>query len=167
MEINLQPYLENELVELTPLKPADFEMLFEVASDPLIWEQHPDKHRYKKEEFEKYFLTAIESKGAFLIYAKTNGELIGCSRYYDHDEKNKQIAIGYTFLARKCWGRSYNQDLKKLMIDYAFTFVETVLFHIGTNNLRSRKAIEKIGAKLKTQEENSVVYVIEKKNWSN
>ena len=66
--MELQPlHLKNELVELIPLQPEHFDELFAVASDPLIWEQHPNPDRYKKEVFENFFKGAIESKGAFLI----------------------------------------------------------------------------------------------------
>ncbi len=146
MNFNLQPTLENELVRLVPLKLNDFESLYLVASDPLIWEQHPDRLRYKKEVFEKYFEGAIKSGGAFIIFDKKSGETIGSTRYYDYDEVKKSIVIGYTFLARKYWGGIYNRAMKMLMLDYAFSFVETVIFHIGAENIRSQKAIEKLGA---------------------
>lgn len=146
MSFELQPILENEIIKLVPLKEDDFNMLYQVASDPLIWEQHPDKYRYTKEGFEKYFRSAIESRGAFLVKEKNFDGIIGSSRYYDYDEEKKSIAIGYTFLARKCWGTAYNGAMKKLMLDHAFKFVETVIFHIGDKNIRSQKAIEKLGA---------------------
>ena len=146
MNFNLQPTLENELVRLVPLKLNDFESLYLVASDPLIWEQHPDRFRYQKKVFEKYFDGAIQSCGAFIVFDKKSGETIGSTRYYDYDEVKKSIVIGYTFLARKYWGGIYNRAMKMLMLDYAFNFVETVIFHIGAENIRSQKAIEKLGA---------------------
>jgi len=174
-EMELQPILENELVKLIPLKKEDFEMLYEVASDPLIWEQHPDKYRYTKEGFEKYFRSAIESRGAFLGKEKNFDGIIGSSRYYDYDEEKKSIAIGYTFLARKYWGTTYNRAMKTLMLDHAFKYVETVIFHIGNKNLRSQKAIEKLGAKkveeIEIQSPNEsenlkFLYEIDQLNWS-
>jgi RimJ/RimL family protein N-acetyltransferase len=146
MNFKLQPILENELVKLVPLKQNDFDILYQVASDPLIWEQHPDKYRYKKDVFEKYFKGAMESGGAFLVFEKNSGEVIGSSRYYDFDKEKKSIAIGYTFLARKYFGTTYNKAMKQLMLDHAFMFVDTVIFHIGAKNYRSQKAIEKLGA---------------------
>lgn len=146
-DFNLQPEtLENNQVKLIPLKEEDFEILYKVASDPEIWEQHPSKDRYKKEVFQLFFDGAVESKSAFLVYdSKTNG-LIGCSRYYDFDSENSKIAIGFTFLAKKFWGGSHNKDMKQLLIDYAFQYVDTIVFHIGETNIRSQKAISKIGA---------------------
>jgi len=152
LHFDLQLKLENELVKLIPLKKEDFEMLYEVASDPLIWEQHPNKNRYQREVFEKNFEGAIESKGAFLVINNKTEEVIGSSRYYEYDPAKKSIAIGYTFLARKYWGTAYNKALKTLMLNYAFKFVEKVIFHIGAKNIRSQKAIEKLGAKKKIGE---------------
>jgi RimJ/RimL family protein N-acetyltransferase len=146
MLFDLQPQLENELVKLILLKQEDFDILYQVASDPLIWEQHPDRFRYKKEVFEKYFEGAIKSGGAFLIVEKNSDEVIGSSRYYDFDKEKKSIAIGYAFLAKKYWGTTYNRAMKNLMFDHAFKFVEKVIFHIGAKNIRSQKAIEKLGA---------------------
>ena len=147
MQFDLQPsFLRDELIQLIPLKESDFDQLFEVASNPKVWEQHPNPNRYKLEDFTNYFKGAIESKGAFLVVdAKTN-ETVGCSRYYDYNEEDNSILIGYTFIGTKFWGKGYNKSLKKLMLNYAFQFVDKVYFHIGAFNYRSQKAIEKIGA---------------------
>ncbi|MFN4152613.1 MAG: GNAT family N-acetyltransferase [Candidatus Sericytochromatia bacterium] len=153
MDFELQPILENEWVKIIPLKNSDFEILYNIASDPLIWEQHPNKDRYKKEVFENFFKGAIESKGAFLILDNKNNMHIGSSRYYDLDLDKSEVAIGYTFIARSHWGIGHNKAIKELMLEHAFKFVDNVIFHIGANNIRSQKAIEKIGAnKIKEEE---------------
>ncbi len=147
MDFELQPTtLQNELVKLIPLKKEDFENLYKVASDPLIWEQHPNKNRYQKDVFEIYFTGAMESGGAFLVLDNTTAGLIGSSRFYEYNSQEKSVAIGYTFLVRDHWGSVYNTALKSIMIDHAFKFVDTVIFHIGSNNIRSQKAITKLGA---------------------
>jgi RimJ/RimL family protein N-acetyltransferase len=145
MKFELQPTIHNELIGIEPLEAADFEALYAVASDPLVWEQHPNKERYQRDVFQTFFKGAIESGGAFRVIDRTNGELIGSSRYYDLDAAQRLVCIGYTFIARSRWGGNYNGALKALMLDHAFRFVERVLFHIGVGNLRSRKALEKIG----------------------
>jgi len=172
MPVNLQPTnLENDLVALAPLRENHFGALFEIASDPLIWEQHPTHDRYKKEVFQVYFDSAIASMSAFLIFAKASEELAGCSRYYDHNVDQSSIAIGYTFLARKFWGGHYNGAIKKLMLEYAFQFVDTVFFHVGPNNLRSQKAVEKIGGKkirdMLYEGNRHCEYAIRKADWLN
>lgn len=147
MTFNIQPNnLKSELLFLRPLQENDFEALYDIASDPLLWEQHPNKNRYKKEEFKNYFEGAILSKGAFIVLDSTTNETIGCSRFYDYDGKENAILIGYTFIGRKYWGKGYNESLKKVMLNYIFQFVSSVYFHIGNQNFRSQKAIEKFGA---------------------
>jgi RimJ/RimL family protein N-acetyltransferase len=144
--MNWQPLnLKNEWVELTPLTETDFEELYAVAKDPLVWEQHPNPDRYKRDVFQTYFQGAIESKGAFLIKDST-GNAIGCTRFYDHVPEKKEVKIGYTFFSRDCWGKPFNQSTKSLMLQYAFQFVHDVIFHVGANNIRSQKAMEKMGA---------------------
>lgn len=144
----LQPQMENSWVSMRPLEQGDFDALYQVASDPLIWEQHPSRERYKREVFQNYFQGAMDSGGAFAVYSATSGELIGSTRFYDYNEVDRSILIGYTFLARKCWGGKYNSSMKYLMMRHAFQYVDRVIFHIGVNNIRSRKAMERIGGKL-------------------
>jgi len=148
---NWQPKtLKNELIKLIPLQEIDFEELYTVASDPLVWEQHPNKLRYQREVFQNYFEGAMLSKGAFLIRDIKTNEVVGSSRYYDFNESENStetsVLIGYTFIGRKFWSNGYNKALKKIMLDYAFEHVDKVYFHIGAFNIRSQKAIEKIGA---------------------
>jgi RimJ/RimL family protein N-acetyltransferase len=146
MNFDLQPTLENDLIKVIPLKEEDFEALFAVASDPLIWEQHPNKDRYKREVFENFFKGAMESKGAFIVYEKGTNKIVGSSRYYELDEAAGSVAVGYTFIGRDFWGKGHNKALKTLMLDYAFQFVDQVILHIGATNFRSQKASEKLGA---------------------
>src|SRR5215831_1196341 len=139
-KINLQPVLNNEFVMIRPIRESDFEELFRLASDPLIWEQHPNRERYKKEQFEIFFRGAIDSHGGFVIFDSATNEMIGSTRFYDYKEAESSIIIGYTFLARNHWGGKYALALKKLMLDYIFQHVNRVIFQIGQNNIRSQKA---------------------------
>jgi RimJ/RimL family protein N-acetyltransferase len=153
----LQPTLQNVSIKIVPLKPEDFEILYQVASDPSIWEQHPNKDRYKREIFQNFFKGAIESGGAFLVYNVKTNEVIGSSRYYGLDKIKSEISIGYTFVAKKYWGKGFNPALKKLMLKHAFKFVDHVIFHVGANNIRSQMAMKNIGAK-KTGEQDMNYY---------
>lgn len=155
--MNLQPvHLRNEWVQLWPLQIADFDRLYAVAADPLIWEQHPNPDRYQRPVFQNYFKGAMESGGAFLIL-DVAGEVIGSSRFYDHLPEAREVKIGYTFFARSCWGKPYNRSVKRLMLEYAFQYVDRVIFHVGAGNIRSQRAMEKIGA-LKLGEEEVAYY---------
>jgi RimJ/RimL family protein N-acetyltransferase len=142
-----QPILENDLVLLRPLEQADRSALYALASDPLVWEQHPAKERSTPEGFEPYFAEAIACGKAFAILDKTNHQLMGTSRYHPVPEYEDAIEIGWTFLARKYWGAGYNRQVKDLMIRHAFHFVSHVLFHVDAQNYRSQKAVEKIGGR--------------------
>ena len=146
MKFDLQPTLKGSLIELRPLTPGDFDSLLAAASDPLIWEQHPENDRFRREVFQRYFDGAIESKGAFAIIDRKSGRIIGSSRYCNLNETSGEVEIGWTFLEREFWGGTYNRELKSLMIEHAFRFVDRVLFVVGEHNLRSQKAVEKIGA---------------------
>jgi len=173
-DFNWQPgCLQNETVILSAVQQKDFEVLYHVAADPEIWEQHPEQDRYKKEVFRNYFNSALASQSAFLIREKKSGKIIGSTRYYEFNASKSSIAIGYTFLAKQFWGGSTNKAVKQLLLDYAFKKVEKVFFHIGASNIRSQTAILKIDAK-KVREytitqngnlENHFEYAIEKKDW--
>lgn len=146
MFFDLQPNLRGELIELRPLVPEDWDDLFAVASDPLIWEQHPESDRHKEDVFKVFFEDALESGGAFVVIDTENKRIIGSTRFHGYDPEKSEVEIGWTFLARKYWGGRYNREMKQLMLAHAFQFVETVVFYVGENNIRSRKATEKIGA---------------------
>jgi RimJ/RimL family protein N-acetyltransferase len=146
MSFDLQPHLKGELLELRPLARRDWDDLFAIASDPLIWEQHPESDRYKEEVFKVFFTEALESGGAFAVIDHTTQQIIGSTRFYGYDPEKSEIEIGWTFLAREYWGGQYNREMKSLMLNQAFKYVENVMFLVGEKNIRSQKAIEKIGA---------------------
>jgi N-acetyltransferase len=145
MSFDLQPVLPGELLMLRPLRPEDFHALYAVASDPLIWEQHPVKERYQEEVFKVFFREALESGGTLIAIESTNGRIIGSSRFHGYDSEKSEIEIGWTFLARSHWGGVYNREMKQLMVGHAFKFVNNVVFLVGPQNLRSQRAVEKIG----------------------
>jgi len=146
MAFDLQPILEGELLRLRPLQPEDWDALFAVASDPLIWEQHPNTDRYKEDVFRNFFREALASGGALVVIDAKDGRVIGSSRFHGYNQDKSEIEIGWTFLARSSWGGIYNKELKRLMLGHAFKFVRSVIFLIGPQNFRSQKAVEKIGA---------------------
>lgn len=142
----LQPHLIGELLELRPLQSEDWGALFAVGADPLIWEQHPARDRYKEMVFREFFQEALDSGGAFAVIDRKMHAIIGSSRYFGYDAEKSEVEIGWTFLSRAYWGGEYNREMKRLMLDHAFQFVDRVIFLIGPENFRSRRAVEKIGA---------------------
>ena len=146
MPFDLQPTLKGELLTLRPLRPEDFHDLYAVAADPLIWEQHPNRDRHREEVFRQFFHEALESGGALTVIDSDDDQVIGSSRYHAYDPEKSEIEIGWTFLARSRWGGLYNREMKQLMLRHAFRFVKKVVFLVGPQNLRSQRALEKIGA---------------------
>ena len=146
MDFEYQPVLKGQLVEVRPLQPEDREDLYAVAADPLIWEQHPAKTRHERQGFLTFFRESLASGGALAVIDAKTQRLIGSSRFHGWDARRSEVEIGWTFLARSYWGGTYNRELKDLMLRHAFRFVDRVVFLVGRENVRSQRAVEKIGA---------------------
>ncbi|QDZ08358.1 GNAT family N-acetyltransferase [Sphingomonas panacisoli] len=147
-----QPHLTGDLIELRPATPDDFAALFAVASDPQIWEVHPAHDRWQESVFRKFFDDGIASGGMLVAIDRATGEIIGSSRYEFDRAEPGEVEIGWTFLARSHWGGRFNTEMKALMLDHAFRSVERVIFLVGDTNVRSRRAVEKIGGYLTPRE---------------
>jgi N-acetyltransferase len=145
MSFDHQPVLKGELVELRPLRAEDFDDLYEVAADPLMWEQHPVRNRHEEEIFRTFFQEGMASGGALIARDLTTQRVIGSSRFHGYDEEQRKVEIGWTFLARSHWGGRYNGEMKRLMLEHAFRFVNRVVFRVGVQNVRSQRGVEKIG----------------------
>ncbi|NND06286.1 MAG: GNAT family N-acetyltransferase [Saprospiraceae bacterium] len=141
-----QPHLTNKWVKIRPLHHADFDALFQVAKDPLVWEQHPSKKRSTLDGFGVFFRESLDSQGALVILDQQSQVVIGSSRFQYRDSMEDAVEIGWTFLARKYWGGKYNLAVKSLMMTYAFEHVSKVVLFIDRENIRSQKAAGKIGA---------------------
>src|SRR5690606_3630249 len=174
MDIDLQPALRSDLAVLVPLTAGDFEALYAVAKDPLIWEQHPNKDRWKKSVFRTFFEGAWQSGGAFKVVDPRTGDVMGSTRFYGLDRGDDSILIGYTFYGRAHWGTGVNGAVKRMMLDYIFQYVSRVYFHVGSVNVRSQRAMERLGALRVCEQEvayfgetpkQNVVYLITKQKW--
>lgn len=175
MTFSIQPILEDDNVRLVPLQETDFEALYEVASDPKIWEQHPNKDRWQRNVFKTFFDGAMQSNGAFKIVDKVNEKVIGSTRFYDYNDKEDSILIGYTFYGTAYWGKGINLSVKKIMLDYIFQFVSKVNLHVGASNIRSQIAVGRIGAEKVAEQEVTYfgeqpklnfVYQIDRQKWA-
>lgn len=155
--LDLQPHLVGDLLELRPLRADDWQALFAAASDPKIWELHPVPQRYTENVFREYFREALESRGALVAVDRKTQKIIGSSRYCWHEPAG-ELEIGWTFLDRAHWGGTCNGEMKRLMLGHAFTFAERIIFRVGATNLRSRRAVEKIGAVLTQRRETMVLH---------
>lgn len=143
-EFDFDPVLTGTTIRLRSIRPDEFEALYGVARDPLIWAQHPAKQRSQRDVFEKWFEDGL-AQHALVVEEVTTQRVVGSSRYYDWNATTREVAIGFTFLARDHWGGTTNAQMKRLMLDHAFKWARTVWFHVDPGNTRSRKAMEKIG----------------------
>ena len=147
---------------------SDFESLYAVASDPLIWEQHPESNRWQRDVFRVFFANGLANDlGCFVIRERLTQEVVGSTRYYGYDETDRCVRIGFTFLARKHWGTSANREIKDAMLERAFKLCESVLFDIGPENRRSITAVEKLGGVYShTESPTKAVYVLKSSQWA-
>ena len=141
-----QPTLRGDLVHLRPLRDDDLDALHAAAADPLVWAQHSEKDRHERPVFERFFAGAMASGGALAVLDAATGRIIGSSRYYDWNPVERSVVIGYTFLERAAWGGRINGELKRLMLDHAFRHAAIVYFHVSPGNIRSQRALQRIGA---------------------
>jgi RimJ/RimL family protein N-acetyltransferase len=170
MTFDLQPVLTGERIELRPLIPEDWEPLYAVAADPLIWEQHPVSDRWREPVFRNFFDEALASGGALVAVDRGDGKVIGSSRFHGYDPDRSEVEIGWTFLGRDRWGGSWNGEMKALMLDHAFRFVDSVLFFIGPANFRSQRAVAKIGGRFDHRAERfgreNVIFRLRAADWA-
>ena len=156
--LDRQPVLEGEHVRLRPLHADDWDALFAVASDPLIWEQHPAHDRWQEPVFRAFFDDALANKGALIAMDAASGAVLGSLRFQGLEEAGGgSVEIGWTFLARAVWGGTHNHEMKRLMLAHALGSVAEVRFLVGESNTRSRRALEKVGARQTDRREERIM----------
>ena len=143
-----QPTLTDGAVRLRPMRADDWQALYAVARDPDIWTLHPASERWKEPSFRVFFNLGLASGGTLVMEAAVTGTLLGSSRYDRERAQDGEVEIGWTFLARDRWGGPTNAAVKRLMVGHALATFERVIFLIGEDNARSRRALEKIGGTL-------------------
>jgi len=143
--------LENESVRLEPLTLENYHNLYEVAGEKDLVQFSPSYIETPK-ELKNYVETAIEdlkNKTAipFIIFDKRVKKYAGCTRYMNINYTNKVLEIGSTWIGKDFQGTGLNPSMKRLMLDHAFDVMgyEKVEFRIDERNIRSRKAVEKLG----------------------
>ena len=167
--IDFKVHLENDIVSLVQIQENHFEGLYTVGMNPFIWEQHQNQDRWELNNFRKYIDGGLNNKeGCFTIIDKKINKIIGTTRYYSFNQEDLSIKIGYTFISQDYWGTKMNYQIKKLMLDYIFQYLDKVYFDIWKTNNRSQKSVEKIGGKkLSLDKNNKYLYLLEKKVWEN
>jgi N-acetyltransferase len=153
MNVNIEK-LRGKYVYLELLTPDHIETLRLLAKNERIWEftkafsidQEFDKN------FDEYFGTAIDKNAmggqqAFVIRKPSDNTVIGMTRFYEIKPKDKRAAIGYTWYTPDVWGMVHNKECKLLLLTYIFEELGycRAEFHVAHQNIRSQKAVEKIG----------------------
>lgn len=147
-DLDRQPRLEGPRLLLRPLAPDDRDALYAVAADRELWALHPAHDRWQRSVFEPMFDDALANRGALVVIDKATDRVVGSSQFRPSNAIGGAVEIGWTFLARSHWGGEANRELKRLMLAHALATVDTVVFRVGADNYRSRRAMEKIGGQL-------------------
>lgn len=157
--------LNGATLSLRQMQANDWDAVYAEASKPALWAGHPATDRWQEPAFRAIFEGGLANPdGCYVIHQKDRDAVVGITRYYGTTDT--ETRIGYTFVALDLWGTGVNAELKKLMLDHAFTALERVYFDIGAENWRSRKAVEKLGAALSTSDDpDKAVYVLDKSTW--
>ncbi len=148
MAHDLQPTLTGETITMRPMVPADWDALFAVAADPEIWAVHPAHDRWQEPVFRRFFADGLASGGSMVAVDNASGRIIGHSRYDLERTEPGEIEIGWSFLTRDRWGGAANREVKGLLVAHALQSYDRVIFLVGDTNIRSRRAMEKIGGVL-------------------
>jgi N-acetyltransferase len=148
VSFDFQPTLTGDIITMRPYAEADFEALYAVATDPLIWEVHPVPERSERRYFQANVDDALADKGGLVVIERATGEIVGFSRYSGLFVGEGEMEIGWTFLSRRLWGGEHNRDMKRVMLSHALASFPRVIFRVGEDNIRSRGAMTKIGGVL-------------------
>ncbi|AZB26148.1 N-acetyltransferase [Chryseobacterium bernardetii] len=143
--------LEGTHVELIPLEKEHFEELYAAAADKDLWTLIPTDGSDKAIFYKNYKLALSERDNGnqypFVIRHKETQKLIGSTRFFEIYPSDKKLEIGWTWITKEFWGSVVNLECKLLLLTYCFEVLKTNRVQLKTkdDNLRSRKAIEKIG----------------------
>lgn len=146
--------LRGNYVYLERLKAEDIPTLKELARDERIWEFTRTllMNDAYDEQFEKYIAIALNPnpflpQQSFVMRDAQTGAVMGMTRFYKVEPEHKRLNIGYTWYRPEYWGKAHNKECKLLLLQYAFETLgfRRVEFEVAHKNIRSQKAVEKIG----------------------
>lgn len=146
--------LTGDLVKLDPLLAQDHDALVEAAADGQLWSLS-----YTRVPTPDQMLRAIEdglaqrAAGAlmpFTVRSQTHGQVIGLTTFCNIDATNRHVEIGGTWTARSAQRTGANTESKLLLLTHAFEQLDCIAVEFRTHwlNHQSRRAIERLGAKL-------------------
>jgi len=144
--------LKGEHVRLVPLHSDHFPALLKIATHPAIWEHLPfDGTQSEILKSELQFAILCRVKGEqypFSIFENKTDKIVGSTRWFDIHPQHKKLEIGWTWMSPEYWGSGLNTEAQLLQLQFCFEQLKTQRVQLKTRatNLRSIKAIEKIGA---------------------
>lgn len=144
--------LNGELVELLLIEESHFEELENLARESRIWEFIAIDMSTSEKRFQVFKDALIErGKGTqlpFVIFHKHDKRIIGSTRVMNIEPQHKKVEIGWTWLHPDYWATAINLECKLLLLSFCFEELEAIRVQLKTdeNNIRSQKAIQKIGA---------------------
>lgn len=143
--------LQGTTIDLLPLEEHHLEELYQASADKELWKQVPSDCSDRDTFFAVYKM-ALEARDRgtqypFVIVDKQTKKLVGSTRFFEMYEADKKLEIGWTWITRDYWGSVVNLECKLLLLTYCFEVLKTNRVQLKTkdDNIRSRKAIEKIG----------------------
>ncbi len=145
--------LEGEKVILVPLSEMYFDELIDSCRHKIIWTYMPvkanDADGLRKELTEALLEREKGTQCPFVVIEKTTNKVIGSTRFLKLTEEHRNLEIGWTWYLPEYWRKGYNEECKLLLLTYCFEILKTIRVQIiaSDKNLRSRKAIERIGGK--------------------
>jgi len=184
IKINHPVLLRGRNIELRPLELETLGALFAVAQDPNIWRFTSVDYSIEQ-NFYPNFSAALRGREEgksypFLIYSTESSKIIGTTRLLEIVPEDRKLEIGVTWLASQYWGTGVNTQCKYLLLEYCFESLNLnrVQFRAKSDNSRSRRALEKIGATFEGllrkdkiepsgQARNTALYSIIKDEWPN
>lgn len=153
MQINISK-LRGQFIYLELLQPEDVPQLKTLAFDARLWEYTKTLliNETFDAQFDKYIATAFDPRNtgmqiSFVMRDAVTNNLIGMTRYYKIEPSQKRLSVGYTWYTPAYWGKVHNKECKLLLLQYAFDELhfQRVEFEVAHQNIRSQKAVEKIG----------------------
>ena len=145
--------LQGHHVDLQPLDLDDLPALYEVAADKALWKHIPTDCS-RPDRFMESYTKSIQDRDAgiqypFLILGRDARQIIGSTRLFDLHPQDRKLEIGWTWIAQAYWGTDVNLECKSLLLTFCFETLGARRVQLKTDelNIRSRKAIEKIGAR--------------------